>query len=94
MITRIIKTQLKADKRDAFITFMNNFRLNVKITDGNYHVDFFNDLDDPNYFHVYTIWKNKTALNNFLKSPVNLEFKSKLNEFGEKPYAAWTVENI
>jgi quinol monooxygenase YgiN len=94
MITRIIKVQVKCINRDEFVAFMNNFRLKVKLANGNHHIDFFSDLDDPCHFHVYTIWKNKTALNNFLKSQDNLDFKSKLIEVGEKPYAAWTVENI
>jgi quinol monooxygenase YgiN len=94
MITRIVKIKVKCQDRNEFVAFMNNFRLNVKMAKDNHHVDFFNDLEDACDFHIYTIWKTKTALNSFLKSETNLEFKKKLGNWGEKPYAAWTVENI
>jgi hypothetical protein len=94
MITRIVKVKLKCQHRDEFVAFMNDFRLSAKMIDDNHHVDFFNDLDDTCYFHVYTIWKTKKALNSFMKSDLNRIFKEKLSMWAEKPYAAWTVENI
>lgn len=94
MITRIVKVKLKCQYRSDFMAFMNNFQKEVKQSNDNHHVDFFNDLEDEYYFHIYTIWRTKTALNKFLKSPLNLGFKERLGQWCEKPFAAWTVENI
>jgi hypothetical protein len=94
MITRIVKVKLKCQFRDDFLAFMNDFRHSARMIKENHHVDFFNDLEDTCDFHVYTIWKTKKALNTFMKSELNRSFKENLNKWSEKPYAAWTVENV
>jgi quinol monooxygenase YgiN len=94
MITRIVKVKIKADNNDKFIKYIGQFVQKVRNFKNNHHADCFADLDDKNYFHVYTIWLSENDLNTFRKSELNKEFKNKIKEWSEKSYSAWTVENI
>lgn len=94
MITRIVKVKLKAEKVEEFRRYIREFLCEVTAFKNNHHADCFNDLDEANHFHIYTIWNTEGALSKFRKSETNLSFKAKLKEWGERPYSAWTVENI
>ncbi len=94
MITRIVKAKLKAENLAAFKRFMEQFASEIKTMENLHHMDFFPDNDEPLHFHIYTIWKNQTALNKFIKSDINLQFKHNLTEWCSTPFSAWTVENI
>lgn len=94
MITRIVRVNIQEENRDLFTDYMRSFLIGVKVNEHNAHIDYFEDLDTPHCWHVYTIWKTPGALNKFLKSDLNLDFKSKLNQWAQSDYTAWTVENM
>ncbi len=94
MITRIVKFIVKGEFRNEFTEFMKDFLQEVKNFKNNQHIDYFEDKDTPNSYHIYTIWSTTGALNKFRNSDLNKDFKSKILEWGEKRYSAWTVENI
>lgn len=94
MITRIVKVKLKDDCLEDFKAYMTLFEKNTHEFKNNHHVDYFADKDEPLHFHIYTIWKTTGALDKFRKSDIRKEFKAKLTDWCEKPYTAWTVENV
>ncbi len=94
MITRIVKVKIKADDYDNFKNYIGSFVQKVRNFKNNHHADCFADLDDKNYFHVYTIWLTEDALSAFRESELNKEFKNNIQKWSEKPYSAWTIENI
>lgn len=94
MITRIIKVKLKPEHHNDFIAYIPDFLKEAKTFKNNHHADCFEDLEEHNHFHIYTIWNTEGALNKFRKSDMNIAFKNKLNDWSEKPLSAWTVENI
>ncbi|MGE4290427.1 MAG: putative quinol monooxygenase [Salinivirgaceae bacterium] len=94
MITRIVKVKLKPESLSEFSSYIPHFVKEVRNFKNNHHADCFADLEENADYHIYTIWNTEGALNKFLKSELNLEFKQKLNNWAIRPYSAWTVENI
>lgn len=94
MITRIVKVKIKPENREIFRHYIPTFVCAARAFKNNYHADCFADKDEPNNFHIYTIWKTEGALNKFIKSEINVEFKSKIVEWQSDGLSAWTVENI
>lgn len=93
MITRIVKTKIKKESYKSFLKYMETFVSETRNFENNHHTDFFEDKEEPFRFHIYTIWKNQTALNKFRSSEINKMFIEKLNLHGETKYVAWTVQN-
>lgn len=94
MITRIVKVKLKEEFRETFLEYMKKFAADTCAFKNSHHVDYFADMDEPNNFHIYTIWKTEGALNKFRKSDINIKFKSNLNTWCTLNYVAWTVQNV
>ncbi len=94
MITRIVKVKLKPESQSEFSNYIHQFVKEVRNFKNNHHADCFADLEEENHYHIYTIWNTEGALNKFLKSDINLEFKKNLNTWTDRPYSAWTVENV
>lgn len=94
MITRIIKAKLKPEHLDEFKNYIPEFLNQAKDFKNNHHADCFCDLEEPNHFHIYTIWGSEGALNKFKKTEASLHLKINLEKWCSTPFAAWTVENI
>ncbi len=94
MITRIVKAKIKSENIKDFKVYIRTFLCEAIAFKNNHHADCFADLDEDFNFHIYTIWKTEGALNKFMKSATNIEFKTKLTKWCISPYSAWTVENI
>ena len=94
MITRIVKVKIKPENKEEFKAYIKDFLYEALKFKNNHHADCFADMDEEFNFHIYTIWVTEGALNKFRKSDINISFKEKLSVWCEKPYAAWTVENV
>ena len=94
MITRILKVKIKPEHRKTFRAYIPEFICSARAFKNNHHADCFADLDEDNNFHVYTIWKTEGALNKFVKSELNIGFRSKIQEWQSHPFSAWTVETM
>ncbi len=94
MITRIIKVEIKENNKADFLAYMGDFVKEVREFKNIQHFDFFEDKEISNHFHLYSIWKTNGALAKFRNADLNKELVARLEDYGEKPYAAWTVENV
>lgn len=94
MITRIVKVRIKPENTVEFRLYIREFLCDAIAFKNNHHADCFADMEEKNHFHIYTIWVTEGALNKFRKSDVNVEFKNKLTQWCERPFSAWTVENV
>ncbi len=94
MITRIVKLTFRDSTRNEFKDFSQTVKSKILSFDGCRHLDFFQDVNNPNIFFTYSLWDSESHLGDYLKSDFFDTIWPKVRKmFGGQP-EAWSVEKM
>lgn len=94
MLNRLVKLTLREEKANDFVVLFKEVKGKIKAFEGCLHLELWQCSGEKNIFFTFSIWKNKTCLDNYRNS--NLFAKTWKNAklcFAEKA-KVWSFTKI
>ena len=90
MIVRIVKMTFKPDLTEEFINLFENYKLNIRNSQGCEYLQVLQDNKKSNIIFSYSYWSDEKDLDNYRKSEVFREVWPKTKALFEAEPEAWT----
>jgi heme oxygenase (mycobilin-producing) len=68
MLIRIVRMSFDPEKIETFLSIFKESKHKIASFDGCQSVELLQDVDHPNVYYTYSIWKNKESLENYRNS--------------------------
>lgn len=88
MIHRVVKMSFQPEKVEEFLKWFNQYKEKIKNFEGCTHLELWRDVEYPNIFYTFSIWKDESYIEKYRNSEVFNEvwgFTKQL--FNDKPMA-------
>jgi quinol monooxygenase YgiN len=65
MIKRVVRMTFAPEKCEAFEELFLAYREKIRTTEGCLHLEWWQDVDEPNVYYTFSHWESVEALNNY-----------------------------
>ncbi|MFM2102493.1 MAG: hypothetical protein RIR05_1479 [Bacteroidota bacterium] len=94
MITRIVKMTFNTSYRTTFEALFNEHKIKIKNQPGCMHLELLQDLENPNQYITYSIWKSAEDLERYRNSEVFKYIWPLTKQGFDAPAQAWSFSNV
>ena len=94
MVIRVVKMTFKSEHVKAFLEIFETHKNAIADQPGCTHLDLLHDINNPNVYLTYSIWKTETQLNAYRNSETfGIVWPATKALFAERP-VAWSLEEV
>lgn len=94
MITRIVKLSVSPEKIAEFMNYFDQSSWQIRSFKGCSHLDLLGDISGNGVVFTYSIWENKSYLEEYLNSPLFKSTWSKVKPLFFAKAEAWSLEKL
>ena len=94
MLVRVVKMTFRAEAVEAFKTFFDETKDEIRGFEGCTHLELWQDTINTNIFFTYSHWHNENALAHYRSSTFFKNTWSKTRQLFAEKAEAWSVNQI